>query len=779
MRRNSRGSKIEYLSRISQTLTNNRWPIRAMLFLVATYLVLNPSRYVGLSIAFFLALFVVSLTLLLFRQQDLLAQVLSIGCFYLFGIAIAAFWLYSIANDPIRQMAVLHRECWITGTVAKVSETPFGSAVETRARLLKGIQSGPIRVSSRVQINSNLKLPKTIEGRGVKVFCKPTVPEDQFDHFLLSKGILAQCRTNIIERESEFDDTFLIYLTSMKRNVRRMLMMGLPHNPGALHQGIVLGEREELDSTTEEDFRKTSTSHILAVSGENLALLLIFCLLALSLFSVPLRAAYLVCIPISIFYSALTGFEPSVLRALCTGSLGLFALYLGRLRKPIDLLAISCIALLTQNPYLMYHVGFQLSFAAAASLIFITPKMMKFLSRIPKSFAVIVSSTAAAQIGVAPIIAYHFNQVSLIGLVANLFVLPVVGWILSVGIISMAIGWLSPLLSRSLNICNLPLLEYLLLNARVLASVPGSSLPVVRPSTLFLFTYYVVLLIIFQSPLKITISPFALFCVVLTVINVLVIPKLLPENIPKDLQLEFFYVGEGDSALITTAQGKRILIDGGPDRDLVLSKLQERRVRAIDLMVLTHPHADHLNGLLTVAKKFKIGSFLWAGCGSGRRYESLINELNKDGVKMIRPKKGDTFRLGNDLSIKVLLLSNDSDDLNERSLVLKFRYGGVSLLFTGDAEKGLSSLDERELRCDVLKVPHHGSFDENQATVFKKMKPSIAVISSGRNNLFGHPAAATVRNLYRIASKVLRTDRSGDIVLNKMRDRFVANPIGF
>ncbi|MBI5022836.1 MAG: MBL fold metallo-hydrolase [Candidatus Magasanikbacteria bacterium] len=256
-------------------------------------------------------------------------------------------------------------------------------------------------------------------------------------------------------------------------------------------------------------------------------------------------------------------------------------------------------------------------------------------------------------------------------------------------------------------------------------------------------------------------------------------------TVTSSLRVIFFDVGQGDSALIITPQDKTILVDGGPD-DKVLAKLGKYLPlgkKKIDYMILTHPHADHLDGLVSVLSRYDVGEIYYSGVAhttyAFMEWLELVKAKNITMKIVNKPQvldlesgvKLDFLYPNKDLSGMEIKWQEESkfvkiNNLNNVSIVFKLIYGQTKFLFTGDAETPVEEellKDKVDLRADVLKVAHHGSHSSTGDKFLKAIQPEIAVISSGVGNDFGHPHSRTLRRLERRGVKIFRTDTDGDV----------------
>jgi competence protein ComEC len=242
----------------------------------------------------------------------------------------------------------------------------------------------------------------------------------------------------------------------------------------------------------------------------------------------------------------------------------------------------------------------------------------------------------------------------------------------------------------------------------------------------------------------------------------------------KALEVDFLDVGQGDAILIKTPDHERILIDGGPS-GAVVNKLGENLPffdKKIDLIILTHPHADHLDGLIEVLKRYEVKKILSTGVThTTPDYLAWLEEIKKQNVPMEIAVAGQTIDFGGGVKMEILypsegLAGKSVENLNNTSIVAKLIFGQTSFLFTGDAEAEAEEnllAENFDLRADVLKVAHHGSKSSTSDSFLEKVRPKFAVISVGADNQFGHPSVMTLKRLEKIGAEILRTDEDGDV----------------
>lgn len=502
----------------------------------------------------------------------------------------------------------------------------------------------------------------------------------------------------------------------------------------ALLAGFLVGDTSDVDEIDESAMRRAGLSHFTAVSGSNVALYLgLLYLLAGPIGIGPRRRALVGLLGLPVFVAA-TRFEPSVMRASAMAALGLVGRLVGVGMEAWQLLSAAVIGLLVLDPALVRNVGFQLSVAATTGVM-VGARWPMAQSRAARALAV----TIGAQAAVAPLLIIHFGLVPLLSPLANLIAAPVVAASTVLG----AIGVVGPGFVADLG-----------------AWLAGLVLGLARAASPWPQIGWSGLGLILAGVGLYRLVPRLRGLLPLLAAGVISLAVLGPTRAGPEIGAVVLDVGQGDSILLSGGEGRFALVDGGPDPVLLMESLQEFGVAQLDLVVLTHVHADHATGLSGLVGRIPIGR-VWARAhphetGASERLFRLLEEAR---VPVAAPAVGETYWLG-DLALSVDGPLRRYASPNDQSIVITVTGPTGSMLLAGDIET-VAQAELGHLRADVLKVPHQGAATSDPAWL-SSVGADIAVISVGPND-FGHPADWVIATLEESGASVLRTDLAGHV----------------
>jgi competence protein ComEC len=588
------------------------------------------------------------------------------------------------------------------------------------------------------------------------------------------------------------------------------LSRGMPPREAALARGFVLGEDEGIDAATTEDFRRSGLSHLLAVSGQNVALLALLAMPVLAALGMPLRSRLVWILGLIAVYVPLAGAGPSIQRAGIMGALSVLATLSGRRASRLYALAVAALVLLVLEPGIAADVGWQLSFAAVLGILLLAaPLRAAIVARTGdrgwrRALAEGAAMTIAATLATAPLIAFHFEAISTTTLLANLLALPAVAPAMWLGMLAAAAGQVPGLPVGALNAVTALLLAYIAqvaawcgrpgwayLHLRLgLGGLVASYLAIVAAAIASMRLGRTRRLGRLRRPPRSAYQPEGStrkaprarrrgLGLALVLLAGLAVPALglglrapagdAASGPPVGLRVSVLDIGQGDAILLQPRRAPALLVDGGPPGDGLAAKLRAAGVERLGAAIVTHDQSDHAGGIRDLLGTMPIGRLLY-----GVLLRSTLAEAAVAGVPSRRLARGSELRSGR-LRLEVIwpppeLLagSHRGQDPNLLALVMVARWRRFSILLTADAEAEATPLDPGPI--DVLKVAHHGSDDAGLGTLLDRTRPSFAVISVGAGNPFGHPTPGTLATLAAHGVHTLRTDRDGTVVIDVGRD---------
>ncbi len=574
----------------------------------------------------------------------------------------------------------------------------------------------------------------------------------------------------------------------IRQGILRTLDQYLPPKEASILAGMLIGYTADMPEEMEEDFRRAGLSHVMAVSGANIAFLLLPLLWFLQRIGFSRRWSSALSFPLMLFYVFATGMEASVVRAAIMAGVTLTGMLFWRRTDIFCSLAASAILILLGNSFMLFDPGFILSFSATLSLvIFHKPLYERLPVQIPKSIRNTLAGTLAAQLGVIPVIAYSFNTFSLISVLSNLLVVPFTGLLTLLGALLSIIGPFFAPLGHVLGFITRYAAAIILFVTESIAKIPWSEIGIATPSLMLIGLYYFLLIYFrYGHPRMSKEISRPILAGVILLCGAIAIFTAFPS---RSLRIYFADVGQGDCILIRTPQNKNIIIDGGGSihdiKDsyagecIVVPLLYDLNMTEIDLMVATHGHVDHIGGLKSVMDAVVVKSLVIADAPDIEMRELTDYALEK-GIPVSRVKEGEQLLREENLILttlypleeKWLMPDSATTSANELSLVTRLDYGDFNALFTGDigaeTERRLLS-DESMLQCDLLKIAHHGSKYSSDAGFLETVKPGVAVIPVGSNR-YGHPSPDVLNRLLERGIEVFQTLEHGGVLVEVKKD---------
>jgi competence protein ComEC len=591
--------------------------------------------------------------------------------------------------------------------------------------------------------------------------------------------------------EEDYTDGVRDRLVRLRESVDDALERALPEPHASFASGTLLGTGSSVPPELHEDMAATGTSHLVAVSGQNIGMLAALVIAALGWLIGRRRAAVLALLAICA-YAAVVGGEASVLRATIMGSLYVGAILAGREHAAPIALVYAGAVMTALDPHAVHDVSFQLSFAATLGLMVMAPPLGNFLesqtrgvSDLPlwRPALDLFAVTLAAIVFTLPISAINFGTVSLVAPLANLLVVPAFAALAMTSALVATVVMVAPGTASYTGWLAWPVAAYMLAAIEFCASWPGAYVSIGRITVIHAVAWYAIAglvcwhlsrlePIVDAAPPRLAgrLAPMAGLAAAIITLALggwMIFREPAGEGRVTVTALD---VGQGDAILITDRSGQRVLVDGGPSGEGLRNALGRHLPfpdRQIDVVVLTHHQGDHYAGLLDLLDNYEVGLVVAArveeGADGAERWQSA---LDASGIPVETPLPGSAIRLDGAL-MRILQADSSAAELNERSVVLRLDAGESSFLLTGDlGESGEEELmaSGAALSADVLKVGHHGSRFSSTDAFLSRVRPAVGVISAGAGNSYGHPSPEVLARLD--DSLVLRTDEHGDVSIS-------------
>ena len=556
-------------------------------------------------------------------------------------------------------------------------------------------------------------------------------------------------------------------------------LSGVSDDASGLVAGLTIGERTMLSPEVEIQMKTLSLTHLVAVSGANLAIVVGAVYFLLAGCGVRRNLRFLIALFAMAGYVLLVGPESSVIRAATMATFVMLGLWLGRGSTPLNSLSLAIIFLLSVDPGLSSDIGFALSAFATAGLLIMAEPMFEWLRRyLPDFLALGVAASSSAQLFTTPVLLILQPSIPIYSVLANVIVEPVVAPVTILGIFAVLASVVNLPLAGFISYVASIFSNWIVLVAQEISAWPSARVHFVQGLAGILLVAAVVLLLalsfgamkIFAIQLR-----FLAATVILVAVSWSATDVVRFQNFAGEYSVLACDVGQGD-ALIVRDSGVIALIDAGPDSDAIDSCLKTADVSHIDLLVLTHFDADHVGGIRGALQNRSVSVALVSGFKDDRPLVQVVNdELAARSVEVVVGRSGLTGKVGN-FNWKVLQPSFDAkeaSDSNDASIVVAFWSQTQALLALGDLGEGgqlrllrnsmpeLSALRQKTL---ILKVAHHGSADQSEE-LMQYLAADYAIFSVGRND-YGHPTNKALSLLSSSGAQVLRTDELGAIAFN-------------
>lgn len=628
----------------------------------------------------------------------------------------------------------------------------------------------------KVKIGDLLHVTATIE--------KPSIARNRgaFDYskYLYSQNIYGTLKIKNIDDIYYKNNLGTNYIYKIKKSIENILGRCFPQDELGIILGMTIGDTSYITEETNLAFKTDGISHLLAVSGSNVNYIILFSKFIFDKILGKNLSNYVVIFFIIIFM-LVSGVSASVVRAAIMGIVIVLADILAKKSNVYASICISALIILIYNPLTIFDTGFILSFGGTLGIVLLYEKIkntlqekLKVKNKILIYIVDTLSVTLSSQIILLPMMVYYFNSISLVSVFVNLLVAPISGILTILGFLVYILGLVSIKLAQNLSYSTFVLIRLIINIANIFSRFKYASILVTTPKLIWIIGYYLCIYKIFYK-FKNKILDYILYSLI--VVSILI--EVVPANY---LSINFVDVGQGDSTYIETKNNKTILIDGGGSENsdydvgekVLLPYVLDRGKKKIDLIIISHFHEDHMEGLLTIMKNLKVDKIVIGPANENTTlYKEFVSITKEKNITVEKVAAGDSIKIG-DVEFEVLYPSREQDNQqneNNNSLVLKLKYHDMSMLFTGDIEKEAEEKINSNVEANILKVAHHGSKTSSTDTFIGKVKPQIALIGVGENNKFGHPNEEVLKRLEENSDIIFRTDICGEIIMKVYKNK--------
>ena len=690
-------------------------------------------------------------------------QILGVVIFF----ALGAFRFYAVDNLPANDISKFEGQTIrVTGTIRDEPQVKTMANELTQQRFIVDVETaGKNSASGGVIVTSYgepipARIGDKISAEGKIKFITGYKNPGQIDTAtrMKSDGITARfsagkAGVEITPVEGNFWTKFLRLVAEIRQHYRASMEKIMSNEDAAAIFAMLFGGYAGLNAELVEDFATTGIIHILSVSGSHMSLLAAATAWLCLWLKFPRWATVALGFFVIFTYTLLSGMLPQVIRSACMGMLVFLGTALQKESVGARMLAFTALAMLIHSPLLIFDVSFQLSYTSTAGLMYLAKDLRRKMLTLPDWFKLPAAMTLSAQIASLPVVIWYFNRISLSSVLANVFVMPLLEFVIVGGLLGGLVALVVPPLGKIFFVAEALIFSTGAELNHLFARLPMSAVQVPTLGIAAGAIYYLAL--IFRR------AEILLLLVLVLAVNFF--------KAGGELEVNFVDVGQGDCAVVLTPHRKCLIFDTGGVREktfdvggrVVIPYLWHENIREVDTIFLTHVHEDHSGGAGSIIKKMPVREIVTAG--EGRAEYAAVFGIAEEKLDNLREgRTGEVFKIDG-VEVKILYAPKIGTG-NEISNVYQIRYGGVSFLITGDLVKEIETDMLRagiDVSSTVLKVGHHGSKTSSGEEFLRAVNPKVAVICVGYGNSFGHPRAEVLDNLEKVGAKIYRTDTDG------------------
>lgn len=733
---------------------------------------------------------------------------------------------YMITGNAIREKEAIYNmkegKTSLIGKVYKISESEYGVAIYLKNVCFEKIKSKKLIVYA--DSAEKIKIGNRVVVKGSFNHFDIARNTGNFDSrfFHMTQGIYGKVKAEsiqIADAAYDFPGNAMYNLRKYFSNVLNKVcnrkagpggVEDITKDKDSVFLAMLMGDKSKLEEEVKELYSLSGISHVLAISGLHISII------GMSIYNLMRKkfrfaiSAIVSLVPVMIF-GMMSGFAVATARAITMFVLKLIGEVLGRNYDYITAISFAALWMLCDCPFVLFNSGFQMSFAAIIAIVLVLEKIKELL-KIENKIAEKIIGSVTVSFVMAPVIAWNYYQLPTYSFLLNLIVVPLMSVVVTSGILGMLAGGLSISLGKILILPGAVVLEVYEFICEKINKEPFANVIVGKPELVTVLIFYVLFIALIFILLKITKKRKEKLLKVekqigregkiiesksvilkkekryirkvrsVFSLGSIAIIMLMYIHLPKGFQVSFMDVGQGDGIFIRSDNGMNITIDGG-STDIkkvgeyrIMPFLKAGGVGKIDYAIITHTDADHINGLLEIMEKSGSGGIKIDNIVvplllefEDESYNNFINAAKRKGINVLYIKSGEYMEFGNTKIKCIHPGSIKEENINDYSTVLSLDYGDLSMLFTGD----ISSKVEPEIKSKLsekytfLKVPHHGSKYSTSKEFLSQINPSFSIISSGKDNSYGHPHRETLERLKENGSRILRTDMLGEITITK------------
>lgn len=623
------------------------------------------------------------------------------------------------------------------------------------------IEGENIDISSSKKISLSSKDSEAVFGDIIKTKAKISYPKkatniNGFNQklYFLNRGISYKAKAldeiEIIDNKIKLDSYFYYARSYFENTIDELYSK----ETAGIAKGLILGEKGDISEETYDMFKKGGTASILAVSGLHFGIISLFIFWFLSLLNIGRKTKFIITGLLIFIYAGIVGFSVSAIRALITALVIIVANLLGKKHDYLSFIAIAYILSLIINPSSLFTVGFLLSFGAVLTILALHEPLKKVLKWMPSKIGTLTGASISASIGTAPILINFFYYLSIVGVIANVIIIPVGSAAVIMVLLSVLFGKVLGTVFAFIGETLINLMNDIM---NLFFKIPIVSIELKALPIIFIIAWFSLIFVMSKYFLagKIFKRIISIILILIMVFTIL----FLPLSDKDELSVYFFDVGQGDATFIKTPSGKCYMIDTGRENKYrEIERFLASQGYKLDGLILTHSDVDHMGGYIDLVENGYVENI----------YVSSADADNygfSDNINIIKLFKGMEIELDEKTKIEVLYpdFHSNKEETNEMSLCLMLHYKDYRLLFTGDIDYEIEKYLIKSLEdIDVLKVSHHGSKNGSSPKFLDALDAEYAVIMCGEN-YYGHPSANTIYNLEKYCDIIYRTDYDGGI----------------